>query len=300
VKLKDLFHIKKSRKHPIKRDEAGFSLRARCFVLFEGGKRPLEIVEELKMERNTVCKYFRDWERLGPNFERQFAFVKQLFKKEAPDRDSNIEIFSKMLGIEKEQFETILSEPYGLRRFLSGKFYFPVSSDADHKMHVTLELAVLFSDHLIRKAGKFEDVYSALKRYMQEVKEQREEKDADIEEENKTMAFLHQVLAADMENERLGRVQPDRLSEEERKALLKFGIESEMKKTEVIYWVRIGTLIAEGLTEEQAREKMYQDLANKGDLNRAKFLRGFQDKIHPLKKDDQLPPSTPLPTASST
>ena len=299
MKLSKLFHIRKRRKYSVKRDNEGLSLRARCFELFEQGKRPAEVTEELKMEVITVRRYFRDWKRLGPNFERKYAYVKSLFIKDAPDRDKNMELFSKTCGISKEQFEIILSQPHGLRRLLTGKYHFPAHADADHKRHIALELAILIADFLFKKGGKFGEIYSALKHYMQEAKEQREEEDADIEEENKTMAFLHQVLAADMENERLGRVQPDRLSEEERKALLKFGIESEMKKTEVIYWVRIGTLIAEGLTEEQAREKMYQDLANKGDLNKAKFLREFQDKVHPLRKNDQtLPSVTPPPLAS--
>jgi hypothetical protein len=40
--------------------------------------------------------------------KRRYAFVKKLFRKDAPDREKNVEIFSRMLGIEKEEFETIL------------------------------------------------------------------------------------------------------------------------------------------------------------------------------------------------
>ncbi len=58
--------------------------------------------------------------------------------------------------------------------------------------------------------------------------------------------------------------------------------------------------MAEGLTTEEAREKVYQDLIEKGDLKGAKALRAFQDKVHPPKTNDQIPPLSPpqppLPT----
>ena len=125
MKLKKLFRIKKSRKYPIKYDEEGLSLRAKCFELFELRKRPTVVAEELKMNETTVCRYFRDWKRLGPNFERKYAFIKSLFKKNAPDRDKNIELFARAWGIAKEHLEGILSRPHGLRRLMTGKFYFP-------------------------------------------------------------------------------------------------------------------------------------------------------------------------------
>ncbi len=300
MKLRRLFHIKKARKYPIKRDKEGLSLRARCFELFEQGKRPAEVARELKMEETTAYRYFRDWKRLGPNFETQYAYVKSLFIKTAPDRDRNIEIFAKACGISKEEFGAILSRPHGLRRFLTGQLYCPVNADADHKRYIALELALLFSDHLIKYKGKFEDIFLALKRYMHKAKKYREEEDAAIEEENELMKFVHAVLVADMENERQGRVKPDTLSEEERNALIRFGIESEMKKTEMFYWLRIGVLTATGLTSEQAREKMYQELLEKGDLKGAKMIREFQDKVHPVGKNDQLPPPSPDQTSSST
>ncbi len=194
MKLRKLFHISKKRKHPIKRDTAGLSLRARCFELFDQRKRPAEVAEELKLKETTVCRYFRDWKRLGPNFERKLAYVQSLFKKNAPDRDKNIELFAGACEIPKEQFETILSQPHGLRRLMTGKFYFPVHADADHRRYVALELALLFSDHLTNNSGKYEDVCYALQHYMREYKRYREDVDADIKEENKFMAIVHKVL----------------------------------------------------------------------------------------------------------
>jgi len=294
MKLKSLFHVKKSRKYPIKRDGEGLSLRARCFGLFEQGYSPVAVAEELKMEKTTVYRYFRDWKRLGPYFERKYDYIRSLFNKTTPDRDKNIGLFAETCGISKQHLEAILSQPHGLRRLMTGKYHFPAHVNAEHKQHMALELALLFSDHLVKNGGKFEDVYFALKRYMQENIKYRKEEEAAIKEENKLMKMTHAVLAADMENERRGQAQLDTLSEEERDSIIRFGIKSEMKKTEQYYWLRIGTLMAEGLTPEQAREKIYQDLVNKGDLKRANMIREFQNKVHPLKKGDQLPPSTPL------
>ena len=296
MKLKRLFRIKKSRKYPIKRNGNGLSLRSRCFEFFEQGKRPSVVAEELKMKETTVCRYFREWKRLGPDFKLRYAYVKSLVNTKAPDRDRNIELFARVWGIEKERLETILAQPHGLRRLMTGKFYLPVHADTDHKRQIALELALLISDHLTKHGGKFEDIYFALKRYIQEDMKYREEEELEIEDDNRVIELAHNVLAADMENDRKGRVKRDTFSEEERNAIMRWGIESEMNKVEIWYWFRIGTLKAEGLTKEQAREKVHQDLIEKGDLDGAKALRAFQDKVHPLKTNEHIPPlSSPQP-----
>ena len=296
MKLSKIFRIKKPRKYPIKRDGEGRSLRARCFELFERGKRPVEVARELNMDEPTACRYYRDWKRLGPNFERLYAYVQSLLGKTAPDREKNIELFARSCGISKKEFEDILSRPHGLRRFLTGKFHFPIHIDADHKRYIALELALLISDHLIKHKGKFVDIYFALKRYMHEAKKFREERDAAEKKENIFIAFVHQIIAKDMENERRGRVKSDTLSEEERHIIIKWVLEAEEKEAEIYYSTQIGHLMADGITMEQAREKIHQDFLEKGDLKRAKMIREFQDKVHPLKTNGQItPPSTPQP-----
>jgi hypothetical protein len=287
-----IFGRKKRRKYPVKVDEQGRSARNRCFEMF-AEKVPLdEIAKKVGVKVDTVRRYHQQWKK-DPGLERRYAYVYSLFKKTAPDRDKNIELFARVWGIEKERLETILSQPHGLRRLMTGKFYFPAHAYADHKRHVILELALLISDHIIKHSGEFVDFYLALKRYMQENMKFREEEDADIQEENKTMALYHKILAVDMENERKGRIKPDTFSEEERNAIIRLGEKFEMKKVEIWYWYRIGSLMAEGLTTEQAREKVYQYLIEKGDLKGAKALRAFQDRVHPLKTNDQIPPLSP-------
>jgi polyhydroxyalkanoate synthesis regulator phasin len=52
---------------------------------------------------------------------------------------------------------------------------------------------------------------------------------------------------------------------------------------------------------EEAREKIYQDLVDKGDLEGAKAMRAYQDVIHPVKSSGQsLPKSPTQPSPAST
>ncbi len=290
------FGRKKRRKYPVKYDERGKSARSRCFEMF-ADKIPLnEIAEDVGVKINTVRRYHLQWKK-DPDFETRYAYLKGLFKKTALDRERTIELCSRACGITKEQFETILSQPHGLRRLMKGKFRLPGHVDDDHKRYVVLEVAMTISDHLDNSGGNLEDILFAFRRWMQANKIYREEEDADIKEENKTTAFTHRVLAAAAEQERQGRVQLDRLTVEERDAVLRYGIDSYNKKIETLYWLNIATLMAEGLTAEQAREKIYQDLVDKGDLEGAKKMREYQNIVHPLKTGDHLPPPKPPPAA---
>jgi hypothetical protein len=245
------------------------------------------------MENTTAFRYFRQWKQLGANFERRYAYVQSLFDKKAPDRDKNIELFAGACGISKEQFETILLKPHGLRRLLTGKYHFPAHEEADLKRHIALELALLMSDFLIKQGGKLEDIYFALKRYLYEAMKYRQKEDADTKDWNQWMGLVHKFLAAYIENERKGRVKPDTLSEEERDAIVRLGLEKEKKNIEIMYLFRIGVLMAEGLTEQEARDQIYQEELNKGDLKKIKMLRELQNRVHPLKMGSKVPPIPP-------
>jgi hypothetical protein len=295
MKIRRLFHFKQTRKYPVMYDEKGLSLRERSFNLFRLGTRPVEVAVKLNAKEPTIYRYYRDWKKLDPNFDLQYAYVKNLFSKNSKDRYKNLELFSKTCGISKEQLESILSTPHGLHRFLTGKYYFPIQADADHKRSVSLKIALLISDHLVKNKGCYEDIYYALELYFKQNKRIREEDDANIKEDNELMKLIHAVLAADMKNGWRGRVKPDTFSQEEREALMRHGLESEMKSLEAEYWIRIGKLMADGLTPEQAREKIYQDLLKKGDLKTAKVMREFQDKVHPMKNDGQAEPPASQP-----
>jgi hypothetical protein len=127
---------------------------------------------------------------------------------------------------------------------------------------------------------------------MKENQINREEEDEDNKEENENIAFARKLIEADVEDEKQGRVKPDRLSDQERNRILKWGQQSALKDLEKKYWLRIAELMVEGKTVEQGREKIYQDLLDKGDIEGSKMMREYQDLIHPLKINNQ--PPTPL------
>jgi hypothetical protein len=288
-----LFGKKKRRKYPIKYDEEGRSARRRCFELFPQ-KVPLpEIAKTVGIDIKTVYRYFRQWKQLGVNFERRYSYVQSIFDKKAPDRDKNIELFAGVCGISTEQFETILLKPHGLRRLITGKYHFPAHEEADLKRRIALELAILMSDFLIKQRGKLEDIYFALKRYLYEAMKYRQEEDADTKNWNQWMSLVHKILAAEIENERKGRVKPDTFSEEERNAIVRLGLEKEKKNIEIMYLFRIGVLMAGGSTEKEARNQIYQEEFKKGDLKKIKILQELQNRVHPLKMDSNVPSIPP-------
>jgi hypothetical protein len=295
MKLPKPFRRKKRKKYPVMFDERGKSARSRCFEMFPDNIPLSEIADKLEIKIETVRRYHLQWKE-NPNFEIQYAYFKRLLKKNSPDRERTIELAAKACGITKEKFESILSEPRGLRQLMKGKLYLPGHSDADHKLYVVLEVAMTISDHLDKNGGKLEDVLFAIRRWMKENKSDREEEDEDIREENKDIAVMHRVLEAAAEQERQGRVQLDRLTEEERNAILWSAVKLKKKRTEAEYWANVALMMVDDkITRDQAREKMYQDLLTKGDIEGARMLRAFQDEVHPLKPGNQPPSPQPPP-----
>jgi len=292
------FSRKKGRRYPVKRDKNGHSLRQQAFVLFDEEYQP-SIISKDKMiaaPRETLYKYYRDWKRLGPNFNNNYAYVEGLLKKTSPDRDYNLDLFSRVFGIQKGDLVTILAKPHGLRRLMTGKFYFPRHADDDRKRQVALEVALFISDYLIKNGGTVRDVRFAFEHWMNKNQQYRKEEETDIEKENQEIAFTRKVIKAADKAEQQGRRKRGKLTAEERNAAIRYGLEAKMelaiRRLEKEYWFRIGELMGEGLTVEQARVRIYQDLLEKGDLKGAKATRQYQDIIHPMKDDSQIPPPT--------
>jgi len=294
---------KKRRRYPIKRDELGRSTRQRCFEQFEDHVPLEDIARTTGAKISTVHRYHQQWQK-NPKLENEIAYFKWVLGKHAPNRDRSIELLAKMIRIEKQEVEAILVRPHGIRRLLTQKFYFPGNADQDHKRYVALELACFIADYLMKHGGSLEDVRYAFERWMKTHQARREEEDEDTKEENRTVAFLRAILDGEAERERRGRVQPDELSPEERRKLIEAGERSArrsmVRTVQKAYWFTIGELTALGLTEEQARDKLYQELIAQGETKAAEALRAFQDVIHPLKPPGSPPPESPQPPQDAT
>ena len=130
----------------------------------------------------------------------------------------------------------------------------------------------------------------------------RKQEDEVVKQENMQIALIRAILDAGAEAERLGRVQPNELSAEEISEIIRSGEHSArtraIRDLQKVYWMRIGELKAEGLTPEQAREKLYQDVVDQSDANASEVFRLIQDTIHPLKPggDSSPRPSQEPPT----
>jgi hypothetical protein len=278
-----LFRVfrKRKRKYPLKLDEWGKSARQRCFEMFQDGRPAVEIAEKVGVPIGTVRKYHQQWKK-NPNLDQQQAYLKELIKDGAPDRDRNLELIAKTAGVKREEIEAILSQPHGLRRMMTGKFYFPGNAEADHKRYVAFELAMFISNHLI-STGKFEDVSRAFELLIKQSMTRRKQEEQETKEDNEEIEFIRAILAADVERERQTGLKPERLSPEERDAIRRWPIQKAIREIEVLYWANISNLVAGRLTEGQAREKIYQDLIDKGDIEGATMIRQFQNAVHPLK-----------------
>ena len=284
---------KKRRKYPIKRDDEGRSARRRCFEMFALNEPFPEIAEKLDITLDTVRRYHLQWKK-DPRFEATYQLTKGFFNKDNLERDRNLQLFASAWGYSTKQLEHILSQPHGLKRLITLKIKSPSQADADRKIRVTLELAWLFSNFLIKEGGQFQDIFQALYGLMRKAAGYRRQTNEQIEKQNEFIALIHRILEIDMERERRGRVKPDRLSAEERESLISDGIKNAKKKMERSYWLRIGELMGEGFTEEESRQKLCRQMVDSMDARHEEFFRKFQDEVHPLQRGDP-PPQPPAP-----
>ena len=110
-----LFGRKKKRKYPVKLDANGKSARQRCFEMFKDHVPFQEIAAAVEVKIETVYRYHRQWAK-NPDLERYIAYYKWILNKSAPDRERTIDEMAQLLGISKEQIETILQQHHGLLR----------------------------------------------------------------------------------------------------------------------------------------------------------------------------------------
>lgn len=306
MKFRRLFGRKK-RRYPVRRDEKGRSLRQLCFKAFDAGKRPVEAARELDMKESTAQRYFRQWKLAGPNFETTFAYARKLIKPGSPGREDFLAGMASACKVSVEELETALSRPHGLRRLMTGKIMFPGHEDARKRLQRIFGVAIFLDSRLAKHGMTFEDVSFAFEQLMKTNQLYREAEDTDVEEDNFVTEFTRATLEGAARMEREGRPRRDRLTEQEQIEVISLArrvdADHKMRILEIQYWLRIGELMSGGLTKEQAREKMYQDLIDKGDVEGAKEMREYQDKVHPLKAnaDNQAkrPPLTPLPQQAS-
>jgi len=293
------FGRRKGRKYPVKLDHEGKSARQRCFEMLANHMPSEEIARATGVPVETVYRYRQQWKK-HPNLETNVAYLKELLKNDSPDREKTIELLAKVCQIPKEELEAIIHQPNGAKRIILQKFYFPGHREADHKRYVSFELAVFMSEFLIKKGGTFEDVHCYLREVHRRNKERSDREEEDVRRENQAVALMRAIIQADLEKERQARVQPDRLTPDQIRALMRIRRKESEKRAEARYWMWITDLVDQGLTVAQAREKLYQDLLRWGYPKFAADFRSWQDRIHPLRPDRESPPLAPPSSDTGT
>lgn len=281
MNLKRLLGLKKGRMYPIKRDRDGKSLRRRCFEEFDSGIRPVTVTAELKTNKKTVFRYFRQWKKIGPNFERQLTYIKGLLDKDSPDRDRMLEFFADTCGITIDEFREILSTPHGLRRVLTRTLTLPVHKDIAEKRVMALDIAMVILDYLVNPRGRYEDVLFTLKHLLKQYQKHRQKVDADIENQNLEIEFFRKLGEIVFE-ERQKRPQPDPLLVRRAQVEINQILAGKIREAVLSYWLRKAELVKEGITPNEAKVRLTQLLTAGYDINRAQMMEAFQDKIDPI------------------
>jgi hypothetical protein len=283
MRINKLFRTHKRRKYPIQYDQRGKSQREQCFESFDQGLRPMEVVEELGIKKSTVKTYFQQWNQRGKDFDKIYAYVKQLIKPDSPHRDRTLDLLTRVCEVSREEFETILCKPHGLKRLMTGKLYLPGHQKADHVRYSALEFAFYVYDYIENKGGELVDGINAFFRLMQQAGDYRQKMEVLINDENEEIAFTRKIL-----EEFAKQPLRDRLTKKEINQIMGIALETGLLDAERAYWSRIANLITgDGLTMTQARERIYQDLVDKGDIEGAKMIRAYQDRIHPLPRKNR-------------
>jgi hypothetical protein len=281
MRIPKLLNRKKSRRYPILLDEFGETLRKRCFELFEQGYRPSQVADVLDANLSTVQTYYRQWKKQGPGFEKFYNFVEPLFRKGSSERDNTLAAIARLLQVSREELERVLERPHGLRCFLSGKLRFPLNDEANRKTYMAIQLAMLLSEHLVERQGKFADFCRAMRRLLAEERATRGAKEQNIAEDNNLMHIIHRMLAADMKKESESSIKPGKFKTEEIEHLLNWKVGRHSAGLDAIYWKKIVEKMSGGLTRAQAREAMVQELIDKGNPDAAATLRRLQKRIDP-------------------
>ena len=110
----------KHRKHSIRRDKYGRSMRAQAFYWFQRGYRPSEIIQQglVEAKMKTLLRYYADWKKRDG-----IPSVKILKEHMAKHPEINYKVVSTLalrLGMTEEEVSFRLQKPWGLAQLLKG------------------------------------------------------------------------------------------------------------------------------------------------------------------------------------
>jgi hypothetical protein len=166
MKLTSIFRVRKHRRHRIKFDRQGKSLRKRCFEAFDQGGRPAAVATALKMKRSTAFRYFTSWKRVGPRFEKRYLFVRNALKNDSGLREDILKQISRNLEISRDEVLRRLQQPWGLRQLLTQKFPLFFSPEEESEGEYRLRLGLTVADLFKGRDEHYADFYADLEQFL--------------------------------------------------------------------------------------------------------------------------------------
>ena len=257
MKLTNLLHLGKHRRHPIKLDQEGKSLRKRCFEAFDQGGRPVAVAATLKMKPATALRYFESWKRLGPQFENRYRFVRKALKNDSGLREDILTQLSKNLEISRDEVLRRLLPPWGLRQMISHKFPIFFSPEEESEGEYRLRLGLTFADFFKGWDESYADFYADLEQFLRNhIPPAPEGKEAEAKNSHKSKTKpqeRQQGPARARFDFDLQKLTPEKLSELESYVAQK---SAEEDARDFIALIDLMTVI--GISREQATEALFQ------------------------------------------
>jgi len=183
-----------SRKYPIRRDEAGRSLRKRAFALFKQGKKPKQVSEMLGMKAATASRYFSEWNRCPPNLEGTYNILKKALKTKGDLSPNVTGMISTTLGKPEWEVVEMLSQPDGLKRLIKGEFQLLRNKlryySQEQRLEAALNLVIMHENYGIPVEIINREVHKLLKKAEKYVKIHKDENQPEVpEKDNKSPRY---------------------------------------------------------------------------------------------------------------
>jgi hypothetical protein len=136
------------RKYPIEKDEYGWSLRKRCFALFDKGERPAQVTKELNVNFKTVCRYFQDWKKIPKNYNPEYKAWHRKMKNDSEFSEKVIKQLAEFLEATEGEIAARLQKPWALAQLLKGEWELQgekeVQSGAENRLKAALAFLQIF------------------------------------------------------------------------------------------------------------------------------------------------------------
>ncbi len=110
----------KSRKYPIRYDEYGISARKQAFELFDKGRMPEEVIQEMNISLATAKRYYFQWKKLPKNMNASYRLLKSMLKSNSKMMQEMVESLAQKTGMTEDDVLAELQKPWAFRRLALG------------------------------------------------------------------------------------------------------------------------------------------------------------------------------------